>query len=205
MAPRLQDLYPRGAGNSNNNGQLLSSSSSSFTRIARDAALASRQLHDITKRTQMINIPAIYSGPHTSPPIVVAIVLGTVVGFVLVAYLVYILFNKPKDIMSASSDIVSEDFPRPRRKAAARRKPTKAAGRKKPIIVDEDEPEPYFVDVQDPNDPRHGQYGAPHASIQSDGWSGAISPSCLFLQITVTTASHAEPRTGRSTGLRIYQ
>ncbi|KAM5443834.1 tRNA (cytosine-5-)-methyltransferase ncl1 [Microsporum ferrugineum] len=153
MAPPLHYLYyTRSSVNSN---EPSSSLASRFTRIGKetlltDKSLSPRELHPIAKRTQMINIPAIYAGPHTSPPIVVAIVLGTVIGFVLVAYLIYILVNKPKDIMSASSDIVSEDVRRPKRKGPPRRKSTKPPPPKKPIIVDEDEPEvPNFVDVQD--------------------------------------------------------
>ncbi|EFQ98550.1 hypothetical protein MGYG_01577 [Nannizzia gypsea CBS 118893] len=180
MAPRIQDLYTKGAANSDNhnhNGRSLPSASSSFSRIGRDTALGPRQLHAITKRTQMINIPAIYSGPHTSPPIVVAIVLGTVIGFVLVAYVLYIVLNKPKDIMSASSDVVSENIRRPRRKGPPRRKPTKPAARKKPIIVDEDEPEPYFVDVQDTSGHRHEHAPSGYGETESLGYTEETSES----------------------------
>ncbi|KAF3491240.1 methyltransferase [Arthroderma uncinatum] len=167
MAP-LQDLYALLQRSSvNDNNEPSSSLTSTFTRIGVDKSLSSRALQPVSKRYQMINIPAIYTGPHTSPPIVVAIVLGTVIGFVAVAYLVYTLVNKPKDIMSASS-VVSDEFRRPKRRPPPRRRPTKPGPRKKPIIVDEDivdEPEPDFVDVQDTSE-MHGRYEGTE-SIQS--------------------------------------
>ncbi|KAK2873723.1 hypothetical protein FQN49_002140 [Arthroderma sp. PD_2] len=166
MAPLLRDLYALLPRSSVNNDEPSSSHTSTFTRIGADKSLTARALQPITKRTQMINIPAIYSGPHTSPPIVVAIVLGTVIGFTAIAYLIYILVNKPKDIMSASSDIISDDFRPRKRRAPPRRRPTKPGPRKKPIIVDEDAPdEPDFVDVQDTSH-MHGRYEASE-SIES--------------------------------------
>jgi hypothetical protein len=61
------------------------------------------------RETQMVAIPATYSGLNSSPGVVVGIVLGTVGGFIIVVWLLYMIFSSGGDnTTSSGSTIISE-------------------------------------------------------------------------------------------------
>ncbi|QSS60160.1 hypothetical protein I7I51_04957 [Histoplasma capsulatum] len=76
----------------------------------------------LQRRDRMISIPSTYSSFTSSPGTVVGIVVGTVGGFVLLVWVLFLIFGRSTTIVDDMTT-VTDDSRLPRRSASHRRRP----------------------------------------------------------------------------------